>query len=103
MQLLNDIINILSEIINSNKKYYIISGERINTKDFINKIMLFNQDHIEYIITSLIKNTTKIKNVKAYMLATIYNAPNTIDTYYKNLINYDMANNKSKESDVFVA
>ena len=85
MQLLNNIINILSEIINSNKKYYVISGERINTKDFVNKIMSLNQDHIEYIITSLSQNTTKIKNIKAYILATIYNALNTIDTYYKKL------------------
>ena len=99
--ILEDIVSICESILeNSNQqKYYMISGSKISSKDFINRILKLNETHIEYIVESLNNNSTKIKNIKAYMLATIYNAIDTIETYYKNLINFDM----SKNNDIFVA
>ena len=37
------------------------------------------------------ENTTKIRNIRQYMLTTIYNAPTTIDTYYDALVRHDMS------------
>ena len=55
-----------------------------------NRFMKLNQMHIEYILTSLGANTTKVGNIKAYLLTTLYNAPMTISNYYTVEVNHDL-------------
>lgn len=55
-----------------------------------NRFMKLNQMHIEYILTSLGANTTKVGNIKAYLLTTLYNAPTTISNYYTAEVNHDL-------------
>lgn len=47
-------------------------------------------EHIEYISESLNNNPSEIKNIRNYLLTTIYNSVNTIDQYYRGRVNYDM-------------
>lgn len=49
--------------------------------------------HIEYVMNCLKKNTTKIANIRAYLLTTLYNAPLTMDSYYQAKVNYDLYGN----------
>lgn len=46
--------------------------------------------HIQYVISSMKKNTTEIKNIKKYLLAALYNAPATMQGYYQAEVNYAM-------------
>ena len=46
--------------------------------------------HIEYVLECMGKNTTKVKNIKQYLLAALYNAPVTIGHYYAAEANYDL-------------
>lgn len=55
------------------------------------RFMKLGYQHMEYILECLNKNTTKIKNIKNYLITTIYNAPATIDHYYSQEVNHDMA------------
>lgn len=55
-----------------------------------NRFMKLNQMHIEYILTSLGANTTKVGNIKAYLLTTLYNAPMTMSNYYTAEVNHDL-------------
>lgn len=54
------------------------------------KFLKLNYSHIEYVLDCFRKNTTKVKNIKKYMLAALFNAPTTIDGYYKAEVNHDM-------------
>ena len=47
--------------------------------------------HIEYILTCMKDNTAKVRNIKKYMLAALFNAPATIGNYYQAEVNHDMA------------
>ena len=55
-----------------------------------NRFMKLEYGHIEYILTCLQSNTTKVDNIKAYLLTTLYNAPMTISNYYMAEVNHDM-------------
>ena len=55
-----------------------------------NRFMKLNHEHIEYILTCLGANTTKVGNIKAYLLTTLYNAPMTISNYYTAEVNHDL-------------
>lgn len=55
-----------------------------------NRFMKLDHEHIEYILTCLGANTTKVGNIKAYLLTTLYNAPMTISNYYTAEVNHDL-------------
>ena len=44
--------------------------------------MKLDSMHIQYVMECLKSNTTQVRNIKQYLLATLYNAPTTIDSYY---------------------
>lgn len=54
------------------------------------QLLKINSEHIEYVLDCIKKNTTKIKNIKAYMLTCIYNAPQTISNFYTAEVNHDL-------------
>lgn len=54
------------------------------------KFLKLNHSHIEYVLECFGRNTTKVKNIKKYMLAALFNAPSTIDGYYTAEVNHDM-------------
>lgn len=51
---------------------------------------MLRSDHVEYVLSSMEKTTTQIRNIKKYLLAALYNAPMTIENYYSALVNYDI-------------
>ena len=55
-----------------------------------NRFMKLNYSHIEFVLFCLHRNTTKVGNIKAYLLTTLYNAPNTINHYYQQEAQHDM-------------
>ena len=55
------------------------------------RFLKLNHEHIAYVLESLSKNTTLVKNIKAYTLAALYNAPTTISQYYASLVSHDLA------------
>lgn len=55
-----------------------------------NRFMKMTYSHIEYVLFCLHRNTTKVGNIKAYLLTTLYNASLTINSYYQAEVNHDM-------------
>ena len=56
--------------------------------------MKLNMEHIRYVMKCMQENTTKIRSIKQYMLAAVYNAPAKIDSYNRAEGNHDMAEGK---------
>ena len=54
------------------------------------RLLSLDYSHIEYVLECMGKNTTKVKNIKQYLLAALYNAPVTIGHYYAAEANYDL-------------
>ena len=49
-----------------------------------------NSSHLEYVIGCMKETTTKITNIKAYMITALYNAPTTINHFYQQEVQHDM-------------
>ncbi len=54
------------------------------------KFLKLNYSRIEYVNGCMGKNTTKIRNIKAYLLAALFNAGSTMGSYYKAEVNHDI-------------
>ena len=52
--------------------------------------MKIDSSHIEYVLERLRENTTYVRNIKKYLLAALYNAPVTMDSYYTSLVSHDL-------------
>ena len=63
------------------------------------RLLKLDSSHVEYIMECMKSNTTKIGNIRAYLLTALYNAPATIEHYYTTLVNHDMANNWGKKEE----
>ena len=67
-----------------------IAGEYYPASFVKGKLLKLNYSHIEYVLECMDKNTTKVRNIKQYLLAALFNAPSTIGSYYKAEVNHDM-------------
>ena len=65
----------------------VMSRERIMQES---KFLKLNSSHLNYVIGCMKNTTTKITNIKAYMVTTLYNAPSTINHYYQQDVQHDM-------------
>ena len=54
------------------------------------QFLKLNRSHIEYVMEKLDENTNKIRNIKAYLLTALYNAPMTINSYFRQRVQHDM-------------
>ena len=69
----------------------VIASSRYPLDLIRSKFMKLNIHHVEYVVESLRSTTSKVKNIKKYMLTMLFNAPTTISSYYIAEVNHDMA------------
>ena len=89
-EMIPEILEIMIETACSKVKSFSINGAQIPADRVRERLLSLNSMHIEYVLDALNQNTSKIQNIRAYLLATIYNAPKTINLYYQTLANHDM-------------
>ena len=91
-KIVDEIINVMVKTYYSKKETFRISGIEKPKEKVINQFMNMNSGHIEYIVECVMKNINSIKNMHQYLLTAIYNAPITIDEYYRNLVAMEFNN-----------
>lgn len=89
---LEGILDLLAETCSSKRKTIRIAGDDKPIEIVKNRLMKLNSLHIQYVLDCLKENTTYIRDMKQYLLTTLFNAPVTIDSYYQARVNYDMHN-----------
>ncbi len=87
---INEIFNLMLDVLCSTAKTIRISGDDKPIDVVRAQFMKIDSGHMEYILDCFKHQITDIRNVKQYLLATIYNAPLTIDHYYTSKVSYDM-------------
>lgn len=87
---LDEIVDIIVETLCSTKPTINISGEEYPARLVKEKLLRLDSSHIDYIFECLQKTTTYVRNIKRYLLATLFNAPSTIGNYYSALVNHDL-------------
>ena len=88
---LKEIRELLIDTCCSRRKEIMIGGELIRAEQVRSRFMKLGPDHIRYVMKALRDNTEMIRNMKAYLLTLLYNAPLTIQSYYQAWYNHDRA------------
>lgn len=91
---LNEIVDLMLETVCTARKTIRIAGDDYPAELVKAKLMKLNSSHIQFVFDCMRENTTKIRNIKQYLRAVLFNAPTTIDSYYTALVAHDMASGK---------
>ena len=87
--LLDGIFDLILETVLCKSESIVIASNRYPTAVVKSKFLKLNSSHIEYVIDCFKANTTKVHNIKKYLLATLFNAPTTMSGYYQAEVNHD--------------
>lgn len=90
---LEEILELIVETVCSTKKYIRVAGSDYPAEVVRSRLLKLDMEHIKFVFDCLKENTTKIRNIKQYLLTTLYNAPTTIGSYYSALVQHDMYGN----------
>ena len=88
---LDEIVSLILETVCTKRKTIRIAGDDYPAELVKAKFMKLNSSHIEFVFDCMKENTTKIRNIKQYLKAALFNAPSTIGNYYTSLVAHDMA------------
>ena len=88
-EMLDSIMDLMLDAICSNRKTIRIAGDDKPVNVVKSQFLKMNSGHIEYVMDCLKQNTTKVRNIKQYLLGTLYNAPLTMSSYYQAEVNHD--------------
>ena len=87
---LNEIVDLMLETVCTARKTIRIAGDDYPAELVKSKFLKLNSNHIEFVLDCMRENTTKVRNIKQYLKAVLFNAPSTIDSYYTALVNHDL-------------
>ena len=88
-ELLEGIYEIIVETVVSQADTIVINCNKYPMSIVRSRFLKLNSSHIEYVLGCLKANTTKVRNIKKYLLATLFNAPSTMSSYYQAEVNHD--------------
>ena len=89
-QLLDEIVAIVAEFLSMPRETALIGGVKYPYQYVRNRFLLLDDAHIRYVLECFRKNTTEVRNIKAYLLSSMLNATNTIDLYYQAKAQHDL-------------
>ena len=96
--LLDEIVSLILETVCTRRKTIRIAGDDYPAELVKAKFMKLNSSHIEFVLDCMKENTTKIRNIKQYLKAVLFNAPSTIDSYYTALVSSRYGGGRSMQS-----
>ena len=93
--LLEELLELIVETVCATKKTIRVSGNDFPSEVVRSRLLKLNSEHIRFVLDCMKENTTKVRNIKQYLLATLFNAPTTMEHYYTALVNHDLYGDKN--------
>ena len=90
-ELLDEIVALVQETVCSTRSRIRVAGNDYPTEVVRSKLLKLNSEHIRFVMDCLKQNTTRIRNIRQYLLTALFNAPSTMNSYYTALVAHDMA------------
>ena len=85
------ILDLMVDVCCSKRSVIRIAGDDKPLAVVKSRFMKLNAEHIRYVLKCLSENTTRVRNIRQYLLTALYNAPATIRPFYQAWVNNDMA------------
>ena len=87
---LDEIVTLMVETVCTSRKSIRVASDEFPAEVVRSKLLKLESTDIEYVFECLNENTSKIRNIRQYLLTVLFNAHSTIDNYYSSLVNHDL-------------
>ena len=87
---LEGFVELMAEVCSGSRGTIRVNRENISTEVVKNRFLKLDSGHIQYVMDCLDRTTTLVRNIRAYILSALFNAPVTISQYYSSLVSHDM-------------
>ena len=88
--MLREMQELLVDTVCSNRKMIRIAGDDKPAEVVRGQLMKLNSDHIRFVLSCMKENTTQVRNMRQYLLASLYNAPMTMHSSYAARVQHDL-------------
>ena len=92
----DELVELITDVLCSPQASYRIGGAQFKSQIVRERLSGLEQPHIEYVLDCMKKNTTKVRNIRGYLLTALYNAPTTIEHYYQSAVQHDLYGQQSE-------
>ena len=87
---IDEIVELMLEVICARRKFTRVAGTDFPHEVVRSRFLKLSSEHIQFVLSCMKENTTRVRNIKQYLLTVLYNAPTTISNYYTAQVNHDM-------------
>ena len=87
---LDELVELMVDTVCTNRQMVRIVGDDYPAEVVKSRFLKLDSAHIQYILDRMRENTTYVRNIKKYLLAALYNAPVTMESYYTSLVSHDL-------------
>ena len=87
---LDEIAELIVDTVSSARRTIRIAGDDYPAEVVKARFLKLDSSHVQYVMDCMKDNTTYVRNIKKYLLAALYNAPSTINSYYSSLVSHDL-------------
>ena len=94
---LDELVELMVDTVCSNREMIRIAGDDYPAEVVKSRFLKIDSSHIEYVLERMRENTTYVRNIKKYLLAALYNAPVTMDSYYTSLVSHEPVRQRRSE------
>lgn len=89
-QKVDELVDIMTDVLCTRKSTVRVNREELPKDVVRSRFLKLEQEHIDYVLTSLSRNTSAVRNIRAYLITALYNSATTINSYYSSLVRHDM-------------
>lgn len=87
---IDEIVSVMVDVVCSKRETIRVNGEELPQSEVKQRFLEIDQSHIDYVITAFGKSASTVRNIRAYLITALYNAPVTIDSYYEAWVKRDL-------------
>lgn len=98
-ELAEELYHLILDVVLVRRETVRIGSEEYPYEIVRSRFLKLKQPHIEYVMDAMRNNTAKVRNIRAYLLTALYNAPDTMNHYYRQEVNHDMFGGGQDEDD----
>ncbi len=93
----DELVELITDVLCSTQASFRIGGVQFKSRIVRERLSSLEQQHIQYVLDCMKKNTTKVRNIRGYLLTALYNAPTTIEHYYQSAVQHDLYGQQSEQ------
>ncbi len=90
----DELVAIMLDVVCSTSDTVRVNGEDMPHEVVKSRFLKLNSSHIDYVLTALQKNTSDVRNIRAYLITALYNDPETMDSFYTAWVNHGVKSTK---------